>query len=209
MAMRFISFIFGLLLITSVAAFGFFAQGLPSFVILFGLASAILIPLGFAAIGFSLNAGSRLVTSKLAKVPEIDRLIAEAESQEERVKLLRVQRKRLLDVLEFETKLHALQARRNLLESNATNLLQELNGLDSQIATLDEQVAQSPLHGEVKQLQQRVMARHQRDIVLNAFGKQIVISREDISSVPFLAAYIDVIDDLNGLAQRIVRRLKS
>jgi hypothetical protein len=59
-----------------------------AFVVWFGLASAILAPTGIAMIGYAITGGQREVLQRLSKVPEIDKLISEAKTQEERIRLL-------------------------------------------------------------------------------------------------------------------------
>ena len=58
------------------------------FVVWFGIASAIAAPLGLSLLAYAVFRGDREVIEGLSKVPEIARLISEAKTQEERIRLL-------------------------------------------------------------------------------------------------------------------------
>jgi hypothetical protein len=83
----------------------------PRFVVWFGIASAIAAPVGLSLFGFAFRGSDAELVERLAKVPEIERLVAEAKTQEEKVRLLEEERARLLDVIRTEARRQAIQDR--------------------------------------------------------------------------------------------------
>jgi hypothetical protein len=99
---RILTLLIGLGLLGVVVYLGLIARSDQSYVVWFGIAAAILAPTGLAAIGYSLSAGNRQVLERFSKVPEIERLIGEAKSQEEKIRLLEQERARLIEIVELE-----------------------------------------------------------------------------------------------------------
>ena len=58
------------------------------FVIGFGLASAIVAPVGINLFSYAISSSDREIIQQLAKVPEIERLIQQAKTQEEKIQVL-------------------------------------------------------------------------------------------------------------------------
>jgi hypothetical protein len=79
--------IIGVLLIAVVVSLGIKAAQDSFYVTWFGIASAILAPLAFAIIGYGFKMDERQLFQQLSKVPEIDKFIKEASTQEERIAL--------------------------------------------------------------------------------------------------------------------------
>ncbi|MFL6230441.1 MAG: hypothetical protein ACJ741_16845 [Pyrinomonadaceae bacterium] len=123
MIKRILTFLFGAGLIAVVVYLGLKARNDQSLVIWFGLAAAILVPSGFAAIGYAFTVTNRQVLERLSKVPEIERLITEARSQEEKIKLLEQERSRLAEIVELEARKQSLIFRKESLEQDGVRLL--------------------------------------------------------------------------------------
>ena len=186
---------FGLL--GGVVWLGFIASTDPAFVVWFGDASAILAPAGFAAISYSLTAGKNDTLARLEKVPEIQKLIEEAKTQEEKIKLLEQERDQLVAAVELETRKQALISRRDSLEADAVDLVAELEALDNEMSTIDSEIDNSSVKEIVSNLSERLGARKRGDIVLNIAGRYVTLSRDFILSMPMgrlLLSYFQLIE---------------
>jgi len=107
------------------------------FVVWFGLASAIASPLGLAQFASIFNRWDSEIITRLAKVPEIERLVNEARTQEEKIQLLEEERLRLADIVPFESRRQAILDRIDSLERDATRILDELAFLDKEAVIID------------------------------------------------------------------------
>ncbi|MGL1932195.1 MAG: hypothetical protein OCC45_10590 [Desulfotalea sp.] len=181
---RILSALFGVILLGGVTWLGFTASIDSSFVIWFGLASAILAPTGIAAISYSITAKKNEVLARLENVPEIQKLIQEAKTQEEKIKLLEQEREQLLAAVEFETRKQALISRKEILEVEASDLVSELEILEKELSFLDVEIDNSTAKKMVSSLNERIGARKRGDVVLNLGGRYMTISRDLILSLP-------------------------
>ena len=82
------------------------AKSNDSYVLLFGLGTALLIPIGIALITYALNFRNREMNSKLAqlsKVTEINDLLKEAKTQEEQLTILKKEYENLEITLRYNS----------------------------------------------------------------------------------------------------------
>ena len=99
------------------------------FVVWFGISSAVAAPLGLALFASAVNRSDSEIISRLAKVPEIEKLINEARTQEEKIKLLEEERMNLAEIVRVESARQAAFDRIDSLERDATRILDELRRL--------------------------------------------------------------------------------
>lgn len=197
MVLRFFQVAIGLLLFAAVIYLGFLASSDSRFVIWFGLAAALLAPGGIALISYAVTARSRQTLSQLSKVPEIEKLINEAESQEEKVRLLEQERERLVEAIELESRKQALDLRKDSLEKNAIDILNELEAIDTELNSLDVDIASSPARDAVRRLNERLSARQRGDVVLRLGSRYYSINRDIVLGMPmgrFLMFYLRIIE---------------
>ena len=105
----------GLLLICLVVILGFKSAQNTAFVVWFGLASALIAPVGISCISSIFNIGNNRMLEKLLKVSQIDELIKQANSQEDKIKTLEEQRKNLTLIVKYETLKHAAIEKKGIL----------------------------------------------------------------------------------------------
>ena len=103
------------------------------YLILFGLISAVFLPLAFSLFGYSFNKNNREIIKKLSKVPEIDRLVLEAKTAEEKVENLKQERQKLENIIQSESKRFALISKKENLEKDAKRILNELDVIEEEI----------------------------------------------------------------------------
>jgi len=183
MVKRIVSLLLGLGLIATVVWLGLKTSNNQSLVVWFGLASAILAPTGFAAIGYSLTASNREVLKRLSRVPEIERLITTAKTQEEKIGALERERERLLEVVEFEARKESLTRRKSSLEQDGERILAELEAVDEELSSL--KINSGPVTQEIEKLQARIRARREGDLVFRVGSRYFVIKRETLIGIPY------------------------
>ena len=163
-----ISFLFGIALLGAVIWLGFLTakNQSPQLVAVFGIASAIVAPIGLALIGYVFTANDQAVINRLAKVPEIEKLIAEAKSQEEKIRLLEKQKEQLAEIIQLETRRQSLINRKESNEREAIRLLDELKAIEAELSNLDITVNQNQeVAAALRALRERVDARRRKDII--------------------------------------------
>ncbi|MBD1811188.1 hypothetical protein NDA07_05410 [Microcoleus vaginatus DQ-U2] len=119
------------LLIATVLISGTVYLGIQSgkdnrFVIWFGIASAIAAPVGIGLFTYAFRGSDREIIQQLAKVPEIERLIEQAKTQEEKIQVLEAERSRLAEIVKIESRRQAALDRINSLHGDAVRILAEL-----------------------------------------------------------------------------------
>jgi len=177
--------VIALILIGAVAYLGWFSQKNPNFVWAFGIASAFLAPVGLTLLNFSMKGSDAAVIQRLAKVPEIERLINEAKSHEEKIRLLEVEREKLQEIIKLEARRQAISDRVETLENDAIRIGRELDGLDRESAELDVKIGNSGVSDEIARLRSRVRARERGDLVLRLGDRFYRLDRDIVKGLPF------------------------
>lgn len=186
--LRFLIFVLGLFAIGLVVWLGLqtASNQSPQLVALFGIAAAIAVPLGFALIGYAFTAQKQQTLDRLAKVPEIERLLNEAKSHEEKIKVLEKQRQQLADIVLFETRRQTLISRKESIERQSVQLFDELQAIDGELtalgipAMLDQEII-----SELTNLRERILSRRHGDIVFTFGRRTLILEGDTVRSVPW------------------------
>ena len=197
------SLIMGIFLIGATIHLGIQSGKDSRFVVWFGLASAIAAPLGLAQLASIFNRWDSEIITRLAKVPEIEKLMNEARTQEEKIQLLEEERLRLADIVRFESRRQAILDRIDSLERDATRILDELAFLDREVVLFDENVGKSPASSEIRQLRERVKARNDGDVIIRLGARSYRIDRDIVKALPFglgnsILAYFRIAESLGS-----------
>ncbi len=171
------------------------------FVIWFGIASATAAPVGLNLFTYAFRRSDREIIQQLAKVPEIERLIQQAKTQEEKIQVLEAERSRLAEIVKIESRRQAALDRINSLEGDAVRILAELENLDRELILIDEQVGESAISEEIRRLRERIKAREDGDVILRLGSRVYSIDRDIIKALPFglgnpLIAYFRIVEKL-------------
>jgi len=128
---RAVKLIFGILLIVIAICLGILSMDNPAFVVWFGISCAFLAPISIIVIGSVMKkesgSGHGEALNKLLKIKEIDELIRQAETEEEKIRLLQQERNQLKKVVQFEMRKSFLFERKNELINNAKIILENLS----------------------------------------------------------------------------------
>lgn len=202
--LRIASSMLALAILAGVIHLGILSGTQSKYVVWFGIASAIAAPIGISLLSYSFARSDGDLIQRLSKVPEIERLVAEAKTQEEKVHILETERARLLEVIRLESRRQAARDRIESLERDAQRILGELENLDVEIATLESTIGQSVVSEEIERLRERVRARASGDVLLR-FGSRVYrIDRDILKALPFGMGNITVayLRLLEKIAQR-------
>jgi len=127
---KIISFILSLFLIFIVVFLGIKSgDGSSLYIILFGLASAFIAPLAISSLGYSFQKKDNIL-EELSKLPELEKKIQEAKTQEEINAKLKKEKENLIKYIHYESKRLSMMERKEELEKNAKNILDELEQID-------------------------------------------------------------------------------
>lgn len=159
------------------------------FLIGLGIASATAAPVGLNLFTYAFSRSDREIIQQLAKVPEIERLIQQAKTQEEKIQVLEAERSRLAEIVKIESWRQAALDRINSLEGDAVRILGELENLDRELILIDEQVGESAISEEIRRLRERIKAREDGDLILQLGSRLYRIDRDIIEALPFGLGY--------------------
>lgn len=172
----------------------------------FGLASAIGAPAGIAAIGAAFKPAPNEILERLAKIPEIEKLINEAKSQEEKIRALESEREQLSELVRFESLRQSLLARKKLIEHEGVRLLTSLDDIEEELIHLGIQVEASGLTQQLESLRNRVSLQDRDSMTFYFAGRRYVINVRALRSNPLgdvLLGYLFIFQQLSRLINRI------
>lgn len=182
-----------------------------AYVVWFGLASAILAPLGLTLFTIVFKKDNDKLLEELSKVSEIKELINEAKTQEDKIVALEKERESLEDAIKFEISRGVLIEKKKSLENQALELLKELDSIDGDLSKIDKDIVESIDKEIIDKLRERVKLREQEDLIkIVLFDKEIVIDVEKIRRIPyfgeFAIAYIKFYSDLSKLVDNLFKK---
>jgi hypothetical protein len=200
---RIVSAFLALGLLAGVVHLGILSGTNTKFVVWFGIASAIAAPIGLSLLTFAFARSDADLIQRLAKVPEIERLVTEAKTQEDKLRVLEAEQARLAEVIRFESRRQTVRDRVGSLEHDAVRILGELENLDAEALTLEEAIGRSVASDEIARLRDRVRSRERGDIMLR-FGTRLYrIDRDIVNALPFgfgniFVAYLRLLERLRN-----------
>lgn len=182
-----ILFLLGVAIIGAVIWLGFLTANnqSPKLVAIFGIASAVIAPIGLTLIGYIFTANDQDVINRLAKVPEIEKLITEASSQEEKIRLLEKQKQQLAEIIQFEARRQSLVNRKETNEREAVRLLDELMAIDTELSNLEINVSENKEIAEaLDTLRKRIAARQRGDIIVTLGKRSFIFDSGSLRETP-------------------------
>ncbi|HEY4940281.1 MAG TPA: hypothetical protein VII56_02540 [Rhizomicrobium sp.] len=177
--------LFALILISGVVYLGWLSSKDSWFVAWFGIAAAFAAPLGLSLLGFAVRGSDTDVIQRLAKVPDIEKLVSEAQSYEEKIRALALEHSRLADVIQFESRRLAIEDRIQNLEADARRIVEELDSLDRERSLIGEKDRDSGVSEEVEQLRRRIRARQRGDTIITIGGMSFSVDFSMFDGLPF------------------------
>lgn len=157
----------------------FLAKEDNTYLLLFGLGTAILIPIGISLITYGFNFKSRQTSDKLSelsKISEIDELLSKAKSKEEQLELLKTEYQNLENTIRFNSEKIALQIRKEQLHKQAKEILNEIDLIEKEIGNIDSKFDNSNLPKEVQLLRERVFIK---EVAVVRIGKKEFVYKKN------------------------------
>ena len=206
---KIILIIFGLLSFFIVIYLGIQASTNSSYVVWFGLSSALLAPAGFTLITLAFRNNNDKLLQQLSKIPEISVLIEKAQTQEEKIKALELERQSLEDAIKYETLRSVLIEKKSNFELEAEKLLMNLDDIEDKLSKLDVEIENTEHPEIIQKLREKIRLREQNNIITNLFDRDIIINVEKIRIIPFIGefavAYLKLIQDINISINRLFK----
>ena len=198
---RLIAVLFAIGLLAGTVYLGIRSGEDSKFVVWFGIASATAAPIGLALFGYAISSSDGELIQRLAKVPEIEKLVEQAKTQEDKLRVLEAERTRLAEIVRFESRRQTALDRIDSLEHDAVRILGELDCLEDELILLDEQIGESAASDEIRRLRERVKAKEDGDVILRIGRRMYRIDRDIIKALPFglgnpLLAYFRIAENL-------------
>jgi len=198
---RILSAVIGFVLVGIVIFLGINSGIDNRFIIPFGLASALIAPLGISALGYSIRKEDPML-KKLAMVPEIDNLIEKAETESQKIKRLKREKEELLAYIKTDTKRIALLERKKLLESDIQRSYEEYVKVNAElIALVGEELDIQEMSSEI-----RDVITNNSEASLTIFGEKYVV--ENIFDFYNLPAIV-ITNGMNKLVVAIVTGIQK
>lgn len=154
------------------------------FLLLFGIGSAIAVPLGVGLITYALGEKQREAIRKLTSIPEIGELIEKADTQEQKIAILRKEYDKLQATIQSESVRLSLKTRKDDLEKDANRIFEELDYIEGELTHFSEDEIAGVPTAEVNKLRERIRAKRKGDIVIRIGKSQFVFEREQILHTP-------------------------
>ena len=174
----------GFLLLSGVFYLGVLTTNDAWLVPWFGIAAALVSPLGFSLVSFGMNFGANSALRKLSKVPEIESLVEKARTQQEKIDALMYEREKLEDVVRYEIKQATLLERKTALSQQAGNILAGIDAVEREIEDFEGVEAAADEDPVIHRLREKVRYARSGDVVIKYSGGAIVFDSEKIRKMP-------------------------
>ena len=178
--------VLGVLFIGFVVWLGVKTNNDNTLIVWFGIAAAVIAPLGFSIIGYAFTADNQKIIKRLSKVPDIQKLILQSKTEEEKIQILERQRNDLLKIIELEAKQQSLIEREKTLIEDAIRILSQLNRIYREKDEIGANINSVNLNDNIKELRDRVNAARSGDLIFKIFGMVFRINKEVLNALPIL-----------------------
>lgn len=201
--------LFGCALIAGVVWLGLRSASDSRYIVWFGLASAIAAPLGLAAISQLFRARDADILRRLSRVPELQSLIEQATSAEEKLRLLEQERQQLEEIIACEAVRRALADRRERLAQDGRLVLDELRVVDAAAKEMEVEPGSAAAAAVLSELKERLQAEREGYAVFRLFGRQVAIKADSLGvpGLPMLPFAVQMLARSIGKLQRRKDRL--
>lgn len=182
MKKRILFILFGIALLAIIIFLGFKSAKDSSYVVWFGLASAILVTPALGSIGYAFKKeeGIEVLKRKI----ERERLIKEAATLEEKIKLLEKEKNHLNEIIKAESRRLMLLNKRESLDREVERISDEYKVIEKEIQKFGEKITESPARQELERIRKELKDRKEKEfsVYLNFLGLMIPLG-EIIQSI--------------------------
>ena len=173
---------------------------------------SIALAISFFQVGRSIKTESTI--NELSKVPHIKKLIVEAKTEEEKIKVLEEEKEKLVEHIEIESKRMFLIKRLEDLDERLkdgykllTPLLNEIDVLENELKHINDSYSSSITLKEIEKIRDRIEAKREGILFLKFGKKEYEINTEYLNFFPsflreFIIAYIKLLNKISNKAKR-------
>jgi len=203
MIKRIIFIVFAVALLACVVGLGFLASRDSRYIIWFGLAAAILAPLAFVIFGQAFKASDRELLAQLSKVPQIREMMNRAESEEERIRILELERQKLDETIRVEARRQTLSEAQSRLEEELEDKIEEYDATVLELRLLDEEIDSSPVREEIGRVRTRLAERKRGRVIVIRVGKrELTFPVRKLGSDPFGMLFLMLLHVIEKLQKK-------
>ena len=148
---------------------------------------SIALAISFFQVGRSIKTESTI--NELSKVPHIKKLIVEAKTEEEKIKVLEEEKEKLVEHIEIESKRMFLIKRLEDLDERLkegykllTPLLNEIDILENELKQINDSYSSSITLKEIEKIRDRIEAKREGILFLKFGKKEYEINTEPLES---------------------------
>lgn len=173
----------------------------------YSLVITISIAIAFLFIQFGKSIKTEYTINELYKVPHIQKMVEEAKTAEEKIKILEEEKTKLLDYIEIESKRLYLIKRLDDLDAklkdgynNLTPLINEIDIIENELKQINNSYLSSISLKEIEKIRDRIEAKREGKIFLKIGKKEYEIDREFFPEFfplrGFISAYIKLLNSI-------------
>lgn len=181
----------------------------PVIVPWFGIASLLLGPSGFALIGFAFKSNDGVILKRLSKVPQIEKLLEEAKSQEQKVQALEEERKKLTEIVQYEARRQTIESKKEALENEGSRILHALESAEDELARLGVEIKESGKEEDLERLKLRIRESKKEDIVFYFWSREYVFDTNKLRKNPMgevLLGYLMLFAAIQKVSRELFKR---
>jgi hypothetical protein len=181
--MKILSFLIGVVLIGLIVYIGNYTTNHPLFITWFGVITAILAPLAFEFLFYPFRVKDKKLIKELAKVPQIEKLLQEANNNETKVKYLKKQELELDKLISYETKRRTLIAEKEIYVLQGEEALKKIEKINEILELLTNEKLEMP--ESLKPLLHEIEKIESTDIIYVINNNNFVIKKKYFELFPF------------------------
>ncbi|MCD8441937.1 hypothetical protein LNI88_04940 [Tenacibaculum dicentrarchi] len=187
----------------------FLAKDDNTYLLLFGLGTAILVPISLSLISYGINFSKRKTDKKLSelsKISDIKSLLDETKTTEEQLEILKIEYQNLEKNLRYNSEKISLELRRNDLEQKAREILTELNILNEELEIVENNLVDYKMPIEIQLLRERVF---EKEIAIVRFkDKTYTYEKNSLPDIGIIPTDGLVFEIYKGIERYQKRKLK-
>lgn len=190
--LKIISYVLALLLLILVVILHYLVTKGKISIDVYTLGIAISIPFAILFLQFGRSIKAESTINELSKVPQIEKMIDEAKTKEEKIKVLEEEKEKLLEYIEIESKRMFLIKRLEDIDERLKDgykplipLLNEIDILENELKQINDSYSSSISLKEIAKIRDRIEAKREGKLFLK-IGK-----REFEINTKILGAFID------------------
>ena len=205
--LKIITYVLGFLfLLIAAISYYFVTKGtininIYTLVVTISIALAIL----FFQVGRSIKTESTI--KELSKVPHIKKLIEEAKTEEEKIKVLEEEKEKLVEHIEIESKrmflikrLEDIDERLKDSYKRLTPLLNEIKIHENELKQINDSYSSSISLKEIEKIRDRIEAKREGKLFLKIGKKEFEINTENLD--PALIGFIKLLNTISNILKR-------